>query len=285
MPLDSHIFDLLGSGRIIMEQQKSYTRVQQSWLAANERVVLVLIATSLPRWVKPDHLTILGVGGSLLCGLGFAASSFSPNLLWLVPIGLVVNWAGDSLDGSLARVRKTERPRYGFFVDHTSDIVSQVLIFMGLALSPYVRFETGCLLLMSYWLAAMFTFIRTIAVQVFQISYFGIGPTEIRIGLMAYVFSLLTIGPLPVATRIGALSLMDILAIVIFATVPISFTLMILSEARRISAMEASPVVPPVKEGASPSGIAPPGIAPPGIAPSGIAPPGIALALHQRTAP
>jgi archaetidylinositol phosphate synthase len=248
-----------------MEQQKTYTRVQQSWLAANERVVLVFLAKSLPRWIKPDHLTILGVGGSLLCGIGFAASSLSPRLLWLVPIGLVVNWAGDSLDGSLARVRQTERPRYGFFVDHTSDIVSQVFIFMGMALSPYVRFETGCLLLMSYWLAAMFTFIRTIAVQVFQISYFGIGPTEIRIGLMVYGFSLLTIGPLPVATRIGVLSLMDILAIVIFAAVLISFTLMILSEARRISTMEEAPVIPPVNQVALP--------------------PGIALALHEETAP
>jgi archaetidylinositol phosphate synthase len=248
-----------------MEQQKSFTRIQQSWLAANERVVLVFIAQSLPRWVKPDHLTIFGVGGSLLCGIGFAASSLSPRLLWLAPIGLVVNWAGDSLDGSLARVRGTERPRYGFFVDHTSDIVSQVFIFMGLGLSPYVRFETGCLLLMSYWLAAMFTFIRTIAVQVFQISYFGIGPTEIRIGLIVYVFSLLTVGPLPVATGMGVLSLMDILAMVIFVVVLLSFTMMILSEARRISALEASPAVPPVNQGALS--------------------PGIALALHEETAP
>jgi archaetidylinositol phosphate synthase len=248
-----------------MEQQKSYTRVQQSWLAAGERRLLVSIATSLPRWVKPDHLTLLGVAGSLLCGAGFAASFFSPHLLWLVPAGLVVNWAGDSLDGSLARVRGTERPKYGFFVDHTSDIVSQVFIFMGLALSPYVRFETGCLLLMSYWLAAMFTFIRTIAVQVFQISYFGIGPTEIRIGLVVYVFSLLTLGPLPVGTGIGVLSVMDMLAMLIFAVVLVSFIVMLLSEARRIGAAEAPPAIPPASRVALP--------------------PGVALALHDKAAP
>ena len=247
-----------------MDQQKSYLRVQKSWLAANERIVLVFIAESLPRWVKPDHLTILGLGGSLLCGIGFAGSAFHPCLLWLAPIGLVVNWGGDSLDGSLARVRGTERPRYGFFVDHTTDIVSQVFIFMGMALSPYVRFETGCLLLMGYWLAAMYTFIRTIAIQVFQISYFGIGPTEIRVGLLAYVFSLLTLGPLPVATRIGVLSLMDILAVLIFVVVLVSFTVMILWEARRISALEASPAVPPATQVALP--------------------PGIALALHDKAA-
>jgi archaetidylinositol phosphate synthase len=245
-----------GAKRVIMEQQKPYTRVQQSWLAANERVLLVRIAKSLPRWIKPDHLTMLGISGSLLCGIGFAASALSPKWLWLVVIGLVVNWAGDSLDGNLARVRRIERPKYGFFVDHTSDILSQVLIFMGMAVSPYVRFETGCLLLMSYWLAAMFTFIRTISVQVFQISYFGIGPTEIRIGLLAYVASLLTIGPLPVVTRMGVLSLMDILAMAIFAVVMVSFTLMTLGEARRLGALEASASTPQPADVAVPTGIA-----------------------------
>jgi archaetidylinositol phosphate synthase len=227
-----------------MEQQKSYVRVQQSWFATRERVLLVSVARSLPKWIKPDHLTLFGVGGSILCGIGFAASALSPLWLWLVAIGLVVNWAGDSLDGNLARVRGTERPRYGFFVDHTSDIFSQVLIFMGLAASPYVRFETGCLLLMSYWLAAMYTFIRTISAQVFQISYFGIGPTEIRVGLLVYVFSLLTIGPLSVATPMGVVSLMDLLAMAIFSVVLVSFVVMTFWEARRLGALEISAAIP-----------------------------------------
>jgi phosphatidylglycerophosphate synthase len=239
-----------------MEQQKSYVRVQQSWLAARERVLLVSIAQSLPRWVKPDHLTIIGLFGSLLCGIGFVASALSPRWLGLVVLGLVVNWAGDSLDGNLARVRRAERPRYGFFVDHTSDILSQACIFMGLALSPFVRFETGCLLLMSYWLAAMFTFIRTISVQVFQISYFGIGPTEIRIGLLLYVASLLTIGTMPVVTRMGVLSLMDLLAMAIFAIVMVSFSVMTLWEARRLSAQEGSPTITPPTNVALPTRIA-----------------------------
>jgi archaetidylinositol phosphate synthase len=239
-----------------MEQQTSYVRVQKSWLAARERVLLVFMAKSLPRSIKPDHLTALGVAGSLLCAIGFAASTSSPLFLWLVVAGLILNWAGDSLDGNLARVRGNERPRYGFFVDHTSDIFSQVLIFMGMAASPYVRFETGCLLLMSYWLAAMFTFIRTISVQVFQISYFGIGPTEIRVGLIAYVFSLLTIGPLPVKTRMGVLSLMDLVAMAIFAVVLLSFLAMTVWEARRLGALEASPATPKQTNAAVPPRIA-----------------------------
>jgi archaetidylinositol phosphate synthase len=233
-----------------MEQQKTYVRVQQSWLAASERVILVAIANSLPRWVKPDHLTLLGLSGSLSCAIGFAASGLSPRWLWLVVVGLVVNWAGDSLDGNLARVRGIERPRYGFFVDHTSDIASQALIFMGMAVSPYVRFETGCLLLMSYWLAAMYTFIRTITAQVFQISYFGI-----RIGLLVYVFSLLTVGTLPIVTRMGVVSLMDLIAMIIFGVVMVSFAVMTIGEARRLSALEAPPA-PQQAKGARPTRIA-----------------------------
>lgn len=223
-----------------MKQQKPYVRIQQSWLAPSERLLLLAMAKSLPQWVKPDHLTMLGVGGSCLCGIGFAASGRSPFFLWLAAAGLVVNWAGDSLDGNLARLRGVERPEYGFFVDHTSDIVSQALIFMGMAASPYLRFEMGCLLLMSYWLATMFTLIRTISAQVFQISYFGIGPTEIRIGLVVYAFSLLTVGPLPITTEMGAMSVMDVLAMVIFAAVMVSFLVMALHEAQRLATQEAS---------------------------------------------
>jgi len=224
-----------------MEQQSPLVRIQQSWLAANERVLLVHIANRLPTWIKPDHLTLLGLGGALSCGLGFAASAASPLWLCLALVGLIVNWAGDSLDGNLARVRGIERPRYGFFVDHTSDILSQALIFMGMAFSPYIRFETGCLLLMSYWIAALFTFIRAISVEIFQISYFGIGPTEIRIGLAGYVLSLLTLGTLPLVTPLGRLSLMDLLAMGIFATVLCSFLVLTLREARRLKALERGP--------------------------------------------
>jgi archaetidylinositol phosphate synthase len=224
-----------------MGQQHTLVRIQQSWLAASERVLLVSVASRLPDRIKPDHLTLLGLAGALLCGLSFVASAASPLWLGLALAGLVVNWAGDSLDGTLARVRNTERPGYGFFVDHTSDILSQAVIFMGMALSPYIRFETGCLLLMSYWVAALFTFVRAISTHVFQISYFGIGPTEIRIGLVCYVLSLLTVGTLPVVIHQRELSLMDLLAVAIFATVLVSFLVLMLREARRLAALEMVP--------------------------------------------
>jgi len=224
-----------------MQQQKAFERIQQSWLAEQERKVLIAMAGQMPAWVMPDHLTMVGLAGSLMCGAGFALSGVSEAWLWLTVIGLALNWFGDSLDGNLARLRHTERPQYGFFVDHTSDIVSQTLIFMGIALSPNVRFETGTLLLLSYWLAAMLTFIRTISTRVFRISYFGIGPTEIRIGLLIYSLSLMTVGPLPIGRGLGTLTVMDVLAIIIFGVVLTSFVAMSILEARRLAASEGRP--------------------------------------------
>jgi phosphatidylglycerophosphate synthase len=213
-------------------------RIQESWLAIRERALLIGIATRLPGWVKPDQLTAFGVAGAVLSGAAYALSALSPYFLWIAIAGLIVNWFGDSLDGSLARVRRIERPRYGFFVDHASDVISQALIFIGLGFSPHMRFATACLLLMSYWIAALFTFIRTIATNVFQISYFGIGPTEIRLGLMIYTAGLIILGPVSAITRFGPVSAMDAIAIVIFSAVSLSYVLMTIAEARRLAALE-----------------------------------------------
>lgn len=222
-------------------------RIQRSWLAANERVLLVAMAARLPSWIKPDHLTALGVFGALLCGVGYAGSLISSYFLFAAVAGLFINWFGDSLDGSLARARGIERPQYGFFVDHSTDIISQALIFLSLGISPHMRFATACLLLLSYWIATLFTLVRTIVTNVFQISYFGIGPTEIRIGLLAYTLMLMAVGRLAVDTPFGSVSLMDGIAVVIFVVVAVSYVLMSWAEARRLAALEvpADPAVVP----------------------------------------
>ncbi|MDB5403902.1 MAG: hypothetical protein QOF70_6838 [Acetobacteraceae bacterium] len=221
-----------------MDTQRKPVRIQRSWLAADERALLVALAARLPLWVKPDYLTALGVVGAFLCAVGYIGSIESPFFLWFAVAGLAANWFGDSLDGSLARVRGIERPRYGFFVDHASDVVSQVLIFLSLGISPHMRFSTACLFLMSYWIVALFTFIRTIATNVFQISYFGIGPTEIRIGLLAYTLSLIVLGDLSLDTRFGPVSAMDIIALIIFVVVLLSYVVMFWAEARRLAVLE-----------------------------------------------
>jgi len=222
-------------------QQTAVSRIHQSWLANSERQLLIWMAARLPAFVMPDHLTLFGLVGALLCGIAYAAGSLSPWLLAPACLGLVINWFGDSLDGSLARVRRTERPRYGFFIDHTTDVVSQVFIFMGLGLSPFMHMQTACLTLMAYWIAALYTFIRAVATGKFQISYFGIGPTEIRLGLLGYNLLLALFGPMTFATWMGPMSLIDVIGTAIFGVVFLSFLTMIWSEGRRLAALEAPP--------------------------------------------
>jgi phosphatidylglycerophosphate synthase len=227
-----------------MQHTLTLTRVQQSWLAAKERRLLLWIAAKLPDAVKPDHLTALGLFGAALCGSGFALSGTWPPTLWFVCLGLLLNWLGDSLDGNLARLRKMERPHYGFFVDHATDVVAQALIFLGLGLSPHMRLATACLLLLSYWLASLFTFIRAVATNVFQISYFGIGPTEIRLGLLVYTLGLIILGVITIGTPFGRMSPLDILAIVIFCAVFISYLCMTWSAARELAVLDRSGSAP-----------------------------------------
>jgi len=101
--------------------------------------------------------------------------------LWLASLGFVINWFGDSLDGTLARYRHIERPIYGFFIDHITDAVSQVMIFLGLGLTHYIRFEVACLTLIAYLLLSVLAYVRTCVVGEFRISYGKLGPTEIRV--------------------------------------------------------------------------------------------------------
>lgn len=214
------------------------SRVNTSWLLPFERPLVSWLVVKLPAAVKPDHLTITGFAGALTCGLAYSASSLSPHFLWLANAGLIINKFGDSLDGNLARFRNIERPRYGFFIDNTTDVLSEACIFLGLGASPYMLFDTACLALLSFYIVSLFTFIRAVTCQVFQISYHGIGPTEIHFGLLCYNIYLLTIGPWSMKTRFGPMSPIDAFVIIVFIAVLVSFVVMIWSEGRRIAEQE-----------------------------------------------
>jgi len=185
-------------------------RVIDSLLAQSEKRVLIALAGRMPPGVKPDHLTAFGVAGALVAFAGYVLSTLDANYLWLASLGLVINWFGDSLDGTLARLRKIERPRYGFFLDHTTDLVSQGLIAFGLGLTPYIRFEVACLILISYYIAAAFTFIRRIVSGTLGIAYFGVGPTEVRLGVLVLNTVMYFFPPFPVLTVPVRLSSADL---------------------------------------------------------------------------
>jgi archaetidylinositol phosphate synthase len=215
------------------------SRDNTSWVIPLERPLVAWLAARLPATVKPDHLTLTGFVGALLCGIAYGASWLSPQLLWITSAGLVINWFGDSLDGTLARFRNIERPRYGFFIDNATDLLSQLCIFMGLGASPYMRFDISCLGLAGYYMISFFNLVKSIDTRVIKIGFYGIGPTEIRFGFICYNCFLLTIGPWSVSTLFGPMSLMDCVVIITLAAVLISFLTMVWSEGRRLAREEA----------------------------------------------
>lgn len=163
-----------------MPKIRTHKRINDIFLGPLERPALKWLASKMPAWVTPDILTAVGGLGSLVIFTGYCLSNLDRNFLGLASLGFFINWFGDSLDGTLARYREIQRPRYGFFVDHIMDTVSVVLIFLGLGLSPYIHFEVACLALISYLMMSILVYVRTYVDGEFQISYIGIGPTEMR---------------------------------------------------------------------------------------------------------
>ena len=132
-------------------------RIQTSLLNAAEKRALVWMAGRMPAWVTSDMLTFLGVVGAAICALGFILAATDRNWLWLSSAGLVVNWFGDSLDGTLARVRNAQRPVYGFFIDHTLDAVTICIMCVGAGLSPMMRLDVALLVLAGYLSLSIYT--------------------------------------------------------------------------------------------------------------------------------
>ncbi|MFN3890917.1 MAG: CDP-alcohol phosphatidyltransferase family protein [Beijerinckiaceae bacterium] len=138
------------------------------------------LVVRLPQWVTPDQLSALGFAGAVITCAGYGLSGVSVHYLWLATFGLAVHWFGDSLDGSLARHRSIERPRYGFFLDQNLDVLSNLFIGAGLALSPFVRSEIAFLALFGYQMLAMYALTRATLDRVFRVTVLNWGPTEIR---------------------------------------------------------------------------------------------------------
>jgi archaetidylinositol phosphate synthase len=158
-----------------------HTRVNDSLLGPLERPALKWLAANLPAWVSPDVCTVIGVLGAVVIMTSYGLSRINSNFLWLASLGFVINWFGDSLDGTLARHRHIERPIFGFFIDHTTDAFNELMIFLGLGLSPHVNFSIACLALISYLLLSVLVYVRTCVMGEFKISTNKMGPTEFRV--------------------------------------------------------------------------------------------------------
>lgn len=160
------------------------TRVLESLLAPAERRALHWFAAHMPACVNSDHLTVLGLLGMIAAGFSYWAARFHPWALLLVCGFLVLNWFGDSLDGTIARFRDRQRPRYGFYVDHVIDAVGALFLLGGLALSGYMHPWIAIGLLLAYNLLAMESYLASYTIGEFRLTHFLFGPTELRVLLI-----------------------------------------------------------------------------------------------------
>jgi phosphatidylglycerophosphate synthase len=171
-------------------------RDQSSLLAPLERRALVWMAERMPAWVNSDHLTALGLLGMLLTGLCYWLSHWNRWALAGASFGLFLNWFGDSLDGTLARVRNRLRPRYGFYIDHILDAFGTSFLLTGLALSPCMTAWVAISLLILFLLLSIQSYLATYALGTFQLSFWKFSPTELRVLLIAGNTALFLRGPL-----------------------------------------------------------------------------------------
>ena len=180
------------------EQFRDAVRVQESITAGVEKRALIWMAERPPAWVTPDHLTAIGLLAQVTAGVSFALAGSNNTWLFVVVACLAVNWFGDSLDGTLARVRQQQRPRYGFYVDHMVDSFGALALMGGLALSGFMHPWIAAGLLVAFLLLSIQSYLATYALGEFRLSFWRFGPTEIRIllaiGCLALVHHSMVLG-------------------------------------------------------------------------------------------
>ena len=195
------------------EEKLSSERVQASFVAAVEKRVLVWMAGRLPRWVSPDLLTFIGLAAMAAIGVCYYLSTRHFVYLIAASVGLVVNWFGDSLDGTVARVRDMQRPKYGYYLDHLVDAFGTALMLGGLAYSGLMTPVVGIVVLVLYLIMSINVYLATHTVGVFKISHLGVSPTEGRIALI--VLNTVLIFVRQVTIRSWRVNILDVVAAIV----------------------------------------------------------------------
>jgi phosphatidylglycerophosphate synthase len=222
------------------------TRLQGSVLDRLEKRTLRWLAHRMPAAVNSDHLTGLALAAMMCVGGSYALARVTPAGLILAIVFLAVNWFGDSLDGTLARVRLQQRPRYGYYVDHVVDAIGAVFLFGGLALSGYMNPAIAGLLVIAYFLLCMEVYLATHSLGEFRMNFFGMGPTELRILLS---FGNLVLLVHPMATIAGhQFRLFDVGGAIGAAGIAITFLYSAVRNARTLYLAEPTPQRPPQVE-------------------------------------
>ncbi len=210
-------------------------RSNTAWLWPLERPTFVALAQRMPSWVTPDILTGIGFVGALITFGGYVLAAREPAWLWLASAGLVVNWFGDSLDGNLARYRKIERPRYGYYLDQAIDLVMQLLLATGIALSGYIYGELSFLALSVFLMMSVLTLLRENISGVFQLAYGGIGPTEMRVMFIILNAAMYFFPPQPINLLGLEMTYPNWLSLTWSSLALVTFVLSMVSDLRRLA--------------------------------------------------
>lgn len=207
-----------------MANQEKSVRIQTSLLNPYEKVVLLYLGKKVPSFITSDHMTAIGVFGSLVVAIGYLLTLFGPEWLWLASFGFLINWFGDSLDGNLARIRNQQRPLYGFYVDHNLDCVGEFLMVGGAGLSVYMSMWVALLIIVPYLMLEVYVMINAHLKNEFKLTYGKLGPTELRLIIILVNTCIYFITPLQtwnihimLLGRNARLSAMDIAGLFIVA--------------------------------------------------------------------
>ncbi len=218
-----------------------HKRINDILLGPLERPALQWFAAHMPGWVTPDTLTLIGILGSLVILVGYGLTAVSPAFVWLASLGFFINWFGDSLDGTLARYRKIERPKYGFFVDHTVDAFSYLLVFGGLGLSIYVSFTVALLALVGYLMMSVLVYVDTYVTGRFKLSYGRFGPTEIRALAVLLNAAFFFVGVPEIEMPYGPAPVYDLAVLALAAILVLIFMSSTFRRARELSDIDSRP--------------------------------------------
>ncbi len=223
-------------------------RIQTSILNGVERKALVWLAERQPKWVVSDTLTAVGTLGAIMIGAGYVLSDVSIDFLWLSCLGFIVNWYGDSLDGTLARVRKTQRPIYGYYLDHTVDCINEAFMFVGLGLSGLMRLDLALMIFVVYLFLTVNVSVNAHLKSEFRLTYVKLGPTEFRV--IAVILTSLFIFIKPLREFSSSFCLfgkelelraLDIAGLVILALLVVIYLVTIINDAKGYSKMDPMP--------------------------------------------
>ncbi len=224
-------------------------RIQTSVLNGVEKKVLNWLAERQPAWMTSDILTVIGTIGAIVIAVGFIlAGTRDIHYLWLSSLGFVINWYGDSLDGTLARVRNRQRPVYGYYLDHTVDAINEVIMFLGAGLSGLVHIEIALMILVVYLLLTINVSVNAHLKREFCLTYAKMGPTEFRIIMIVINTVLIYVAPirefslpLNVSGRYIVLTALDAAAIFIFFVLVLIYIITVIKDAREYSRLDPMP--------------------------------------------